>query len=392
MARTILVPLDGSPLAERAIPYAAALARGNGARLVLVRAVLARALPGADMTSGDIAAIEEAETVLAAEAARLRAAGIEAEPYVYCDAADAAIVDAARHHRADLIVMSTHGRGGLQRWLYGSVADSMLRQVDVPVLLVPAACKTVWPPERQPRLLVPLDGTPLAEEALGAIREVLGPLGGDLVLLTVVEPPRPHAADGAVYMAPFDAGTIAASARPYLEDQAAPLRADGFAVTTHTIVGQPAWAIPEVARGTQADLIVMASHGRGGLARLVLGSVAASVLSHASTPLLIVRPGAARRALDTAVFERRAADTAAADAVASDEPTVVTFTVAEAIIARQALRDYIRGAFEHRQPTTECQVAIAADALAQLDAATVRDVPAPTAPPPRTTHAVGSAV
>ena len=84
--------------------------------------------------------------------------------------------------------MSTHGHGGLGRWLYGSVADEVLRRVPVPVLLVSAVCAQTWAQDQPLRVVAPLDGSDLAEEALGPARDLAATLGNELLLLGVVEP------------------------------------------------------------------------------------------------------------------------------------------------------------------------------------------------------------
>jgi nucleotide-binding universal stress UspA family protein len=294
---TVLVPLDGSALADRALPYAATLARSSHARLVLVRAALAHTLPGVDPTEAQVAVVERAERELEAAAERLRTEGLAVETHVYYDEAARAIVDAAEHAAVDLVVMSTHGRGGLGRWVYGSVADRVLRRVAAPVLLVPAAADPLRTADAPQRILVPLDGSALAEEVLGEVRVLATARGAELLLLRVVEPPAPIEADGASYLrlAQEEAAALA-EARSYLEGVAARLRADGRTVTTRAVVGEALPTIAATASEYEADLIAIATHGRGGLARLVMGSVAAGVLHRTRTPVLLVRPTAIRRA------------------------------------------------------------------------------------------------
>src|SRR5688572_20459348 len=154
MLRTILVPLDGSDLAARAVPYASALAGSAGTKLVLMRA-LPRQVSGRLPDDRD-----ETLAELTMDAAVLRAIGVSAETVVRCiqhfHASDIgeAISAAAEEQRADLIVMSTHGRSGLGRWLYGSATDSVLRRTSTPVLLVPPHADRPLPNARPIRLLV----------------------------------------------------------------------------------------------------------------------------------------------------------------------------------------------------------------------------------------------
>jgi nucleotide-binding universal stress UspA family protein len=134
---TILVPLDGSPLAELALPAAIEHARGSGAELLLLRAAQARALPGADPIEGQIRVVEEAEAYLGALVERLAVEGLgNVKPLVWYGGAAYAIIEAARFHKVDLIVMTSHGRSGLGRLIMGSVAESVLRGTTTPILLI----------------------------------------------------------------------------------------------------------------------------------------------------------------------------------------------------------------------------------------------------------------
>jgi nucleotide-binding universal stress UspA family protein len=134
--RKILVPLDGSRLAEAALGEAIELSR-SGAALVLLRAAEAARVPLADPTEAQVAVVREAEAYLDAVAERARAAGVaNVETSVWYGRADDAIVEAARVRDIDLIVMSSHGRSGLGRLVFGSVAESVLRGTTTPILLI----------------------------------------------------------------------------------------------------------------------------------------------------------------------------------------------------------------------------------------------------------------
>jgi nucleotide-binding universal stress UspA family protein len=134
--KTILIPLDGSEMAEAALAEARQLSRPDSA-LVLMRAASAHALPGTDVLDAQFCAAQEAEVYLETLKAHLEEQGVRGvEAHVWYGPAAAAIVDAARLYGADLIVMSTHGRSGLGRLVFGSVAESVLRGTTVPILLV----------------------------------------------------------------------------------------------------------------------------------------------------------------------------------------------------------------------------------------------------------------
>ena len=135
----ILVPVDGSVLAETAVYRAVDLARETGAKVVLLRAAEAHRLPGVDPTDAQVAVVQEAEEYLAAVKARLEEGAFKnVETYVWYGPPATAIVEAARLGRVDLILMTTHGRSGLGRLILGSVAESVLRGTETPILLLRA--------------------------------------------------------------------------------------------------------------------------------------------------------------------------------------------------------------------------------------------------------------
>jgi nucleotide-binding universal stress UspA family protein len=134
---TILVPLDGSTLAEGAVQRAAELAAESGARVVLLRAVEASAMLGTDRVQAEVKLVREAEEYLATLAARAASMGARAvSTSVWYGAAPWAIAEAARMQRADLIVMTSHGRSGFGRLFLGSVAETVLRSTTTPILLL----------------------------------------------------------------------------------------------------------------------------------------------------------------------------------------------------------------------------------------------------------------
>jgi nucleotide-binding universal stress UspA family protein len=139
MLNKILVPLDGSTLAESAIAKAVEVAGDRPVTLMLLRATEAHTLPGMDPTEAQVEVVRQAEEYLATVVAGLKGQGIKGvETSVWYGPAAAAILDAARLRKADMIVMSTHGRSGLGRLILGSVAESVLRGTTTPILLLRA--------------------------------------------------------------------------------------------------------------------------------------------------------------------------------------------------------------------------------------------------------------
>lgn len=144
----ILVPLDGSTLAEAALNAAIDLDRGDVPTLMLLRAAEAHTLPGVDPTDEQITVVREAEEYLAEVADRLAKRGIKGvETSVWYGPAGAAIIEAAKLKKADMIVMSTHGRSGLGRLILGSVTESVLRGTTTPICVVRAPSAPLEPPK-----------------------------------------------------------------------------------------------------------------------------------------------------------------------------------------------------------------------------------------------------
>jgi nucleotide-binding universal stress UspA family protein len=198
--------------------------------------------------------------------------------------------------------MATHGCSGLGRWLFGSVADQVLRRAEVPVLLVPAAsaaAQNAWCDDDPLRVLVPLDGSPAAEAVLEALLPLAGATRVRALLLRVVEPRPPcrPAAGGPGFGVPpaIDQTAEVAAARRYLEAVADVLRPTGAAVAVHATVGYPEAEIAALAHKGHVDLVAMTTQGRTGLARVVLGGVATAAVQLAGVPLLLVRPGGLRQ-------------------------------------------------------------------------------------------------
>jgi nucleotide-binding universal stress UspA family protein len=198
---------------------------------------------------------------------------------------------------ADLVVMTTHGRGPFSRFWLGSVADCLVRRLTVPLLLVRPSGEAAWETTAEPflrRVLIPLDGSTDSESVLGPVVELGTAEGMEYTLLRAVPPPPALGWEVPGYAAQAEADLLAERLRgeagEYLEGVARRLRAAGVRVRTRALVHpSAAGAILDAAAAGGFDLIALRTRGRGGAARLLLGSVADKVVRGAAVPVLVSR-------------------------------------------------------------------------------------------------------
>ncbi|HUX85598.1 MAG TPA: universal stress protein, partial [Chloroflexota bacterium] len=202
------------------------------------------------------------------------------------------IVEEARSESVDLIVMSSHGRSGLGEWVYGSVAGAVIRGVSTPVLVIPRGCTRSWSEGQTGRILVPLDGSETSVEVLAPALSFAQALNAEVILLRLVSPVKYVSVEG--YPDPVSVpieGVGAGEAEGYLNAIALDLRKTFPRVSVMVAeADEPARGIVAAAREQDVSAIAMATHGRGALSRLVMGSVATGVTRQAEVPVLLVRP------------------------------------------------------------------------------------------------------
>lgn len=296
MLRRILVPLDGSTFAETALPAALSLSRRSAGQIELL--TVHEPVPSFAYDEWETAAREWSENYLDDIRSRIeRSAGGTVERTVRSGRVSEAIRQRAQDTGADLVVMATHGRGALTRAWLGSVADAFVRHAPCPVLLIRPEEKgevdlsADWAPGS---VLVPLDGSELGESILERAAELAELTGATLVLLRIVaypveiaSPYLPHT----VQMNQDIVDEARIAAREYLERAAAPARDRGLSVEMEVAVdAQAGHGILKTARERDVGLVAMSTHGRGGVARAVLGSTADKVIRGAHRPLLVYRP------------------------------------------------------------------------------------------------------
>jgi nucleotide-binding universal stress UspA family protein len=303
MITSILVPLDGSPFSEHALPLALGLARRAGVPLRLVHVhVPLLVVSNETMVLYD----DELEQRLRDRkqgyldevVKRIAACStVSVSSQVVEGAAGEALEEVIRSAGASLVVMTTHGKGPVSRFWLGSVADQLIRRASVPILLVPAQTGDVdLRVEPSPgHVLVPLDGSALAEGILEPAIALGKLTGADYTLVRIIERVF-HLGNDAL------SGTLNVAderrwqlqhddAQIYLSRTADRMGSQELRVSTHVVSHyHPATAILEEARSQGNCLIAIQTHGRGGLARLLLGSAADKVVRGATSPVLIGRP------------------------------------------------------------------------------------------------------
>jgi nucleotide-binding universal stress UspA family protein len=300
--RSIVVLLDGSPFAEQAIPAAAAIAGAAGAK---VRLVLVHRLPPPPndpetaklYVSVELAVRKSEREYLRSIARRLKDGGVQASALMLEGPAGPTLVHWIRGSAADLVVMTTHGRGALGRTVYGSVADQLVRSLEVPVLLVrPETADRVgedsgWTARE---IIVGLDGSRTAEAALEPAAQLARMLRVPMTVVQVVLPLAVAVDPPLPFQTGYDARITEVRRREaldYLDDMAEGLRAQGIAATAAAVIGDSAaGTLLDLGRAEGGALLAVGTRGRGGVKRLMLGSVADKLVRGAEGPVLVVPP------------------------------------------------------------------------------------------------------
>jgi nucleotide-binding universal stress UspA family protein len=271
----ILVPTDGSPESDRALPFAERVAGAQGAEVLLAQVVQYPVLlDNYSIVSEDVyqqmldATADAARENLARLASHFDGKGIPASATMLRGSPSACLLDFEAEHRVDLVVMSSHGRTGLNRFALGSTTDRLVREGTAPVLLV----RAVGEASSLTTALLMLDGSGVAEEAVPVVEALVGRPLQAVKLFRAVDDPSDRSA-----------------ATTYLSAVQRRLQAAGLKAEVLVEVGDPMVLLRRAAQGT--DLIVLCTHGRGGLDRFRHGSVAERIVREAEQPVLLVRAG-----------------------------------------------------------------------------------------------------
>jgi len=303
MQKTLLVPLDGSEESEASLPLATMLAQERGLSITLARVTEYPQFGGGTWPEEALsyetyeqviaAELDDANSYLSGVRQQLSETGVCVQTIVRQGSPSVALLDLADELSAAAIVIASHGHGGFKRFVLGSVAMQLVSHTTVPVFLVRATTSEHHHAPSLSRLLVPLDGSVLAERALDVAREI-APAGSTLVLVRVVPWPQSFVVEGDAERvrdaeATANGVNVAAS---YLNHVAAPLREAGISVETQAIVSETKVAVSRhlavAAAAWNVDAVVMSTHGRGGVTGWLLGSVAGEVVRNVDRPVLLV--------------------------------------------------------------------------------------------------------
>ena len=295
MYEKILVPLDGSDLAEIALPYAEELAGALGCEITLIHVSESADEKYENMHQLYIEKIVEA-TIQGAEKFRKnkRAKKIKVSSVHLTGHVAEQIVDYADKENNSLIVMTTHGRSGIRRWILGNVAAKVVRATDRPIALIRA--KDTPPEARAERInkiLVPLDGSKASEVVIPHVSELASKLKAEVVLFQVVAPSYfVYAIPGEAVLQPHspeDLQNMIENSKLYLDKVGAEFRDKGIETTSEVGIGGPAEEIIRISDEIQVDMVAMSTHGHSSISLWAFGSNADKVLHAGDTPVLLVR-------------------------------------------------------------------------------------------------------
>ncbi len=298
MYSQILIPLDGSKTAEKVLPYARFLASRLNIPVELLGVIdlpaIAIHLSGEKTRYLDhfVAEEERSSKAYLQEIARTFS-GSGAVCSVAKGKPEDVIIEKGAANKDMLIAMATHGRSGVKRWLLGSVTEKVLRGGSNPLLLVRAEEKAKTEGEAAvSSVIVPLDGSDLAETALPKVAEMAGMLKLKVILFRAYELPAGAYYGSEDYLPNYEEllAHLREETHDYLKAKVAELKAQSWAsVSSVAAEGSGAEEIIKIARETANSLVAMCTHGRSGVERWVLGSVTEKVVRHSGEPVLVLR-------------------------------------------------------------------------------------------------------
>jgi nucleotide-binding universal stress UspA family protein len=289
--KNILVPLDGSDIAEKALPYARAIAKLKNSNLTLYAVSLSIFVDRRDRLFA---------SYLEVNAGELNAEGINTTTAIGNGDTAEQIIKYADENKFDLIVMATHGYSGAKRWMFGSITQKVLYGTSIPVLLVKG--KSSEPFSDFKKILVPVDGSPFSESTFPYVIELAENTDKEVLLLHICEPPvvpsygsRPINEKWARYRDEMWE-EVEKLSETYMDKITAHMKSKGIKVKSMVVkalTGEVAKTILQVKRDENIDLTVIATQGRTGVNRLVYGNVVNKIVEEGSKPIMLIRPAPA---------------------------------------------------------------------------------------------------
>lgn len=299
MLERLLVPLDGSPMAEAVLPAAAFIARASGAQVQLIHAIEKNA-PGTVHEEPHLRDTRHAEQYLRDAAMRFLHSTENCEFHVHTvevDSVVSSIIEHALEFRSDLVLLCTHGQGGMRRWVAGSIAQQVAGRGPLPVFIMHAEKKRKPAEFRCKNILVPIDGQPDHEHGLAFAKEMAALCEATIHLVLVVPTYGTISGRWAVVgrLLPGSTAQILDeeedARREYLARTSNALKGEGLRVTAYIKRGDPARVIDQFARESHADIIVLGTHGKSGFDAIMSSSVAARICKKCRVPLVMVPVG-----------------------------------------------------------------------------------------------------
>ncbi len=292
MYKKILLTLDGSRLAERVLPYVAELAAGTGAHVTVFHVDTPNDAP--PVTEEYAVPSDDYMTEISARLAWLGAPSVDGARR--SGDAHTQIVGYAEDNGYDLVAMATHGESGLGRWAFGSTADKVLHTSNLPMFLLRPSELANRDGKRIKCLVAPLDGSILAEIAIPVVADLAQRLAVPVSLVRAIPLPGTLAAGPEPYgFDPRVDAAVEAAAEAYLNETGKHLQAKGVEAATKLKRGYPPNQIIAHAESIPGAVVVMSSHGRSGVGRWILGSVADRVLRSGAAPVLLLRADSDRK-------------------------------------------------------------------------------------------------
>lgn len=281
----VLIPLDGSDLAERALPYAKTIAESKGSEVILFTV---------STTSGE-RLDRPMKAYLDLNAKELKSQGVKASTAIAYGSVADEIIEFADKSKVDLLIISTHGYSGIKRWMLGSVARKVLYGTCAPVFLVKSKAPEVSEVKFK-KVLLALDGSPFSETSIPYVEELMRETEGEIILLRVCEPPVIPSDRSPAIKPSWEEyrdmlmAKVQEQALEYLVRIKASFEERGMKVRSQILLGKAIESIIQVAQDESVNLIAVTTHGRTGISRWVYGSVANRIAEESWQPVLLIRP------------------------------------------------------------------------------------------------------